>query len=110
MAVMLPCYDVVVWKWFNGNDFPYVDEVVSTSPLLAVSALMREYGLRSVRYAAVMLPDGVEVRWEKGVVMQSLHPFQCDRCHFKIGDGSLGVMCGSVGWCLGCVPIYVYWR
>ena len=54
--------------YWSTEVLPYTEELEATSPLEAVIAVMRMYGLEQV---AVKLPDNSFVRWEEGVTLSA---------------------------------------
>jgi hypothetical protein len=64
-------YDVAVWSCWSTEVLPYTEELEAASPLEAVVAVMRMYGLEQVEYAAVKLPDNSFLRWEDGMTLST---------------------------------------
>jgi hypothetical protein len=64
-------YDVAVWSCWSPEVFPSTEELEAASPLEAVIAVMRLYGLDRVEHAAVKLPDCSFLRWEEGMALSA---------------------------------------
>ncbi|GHO83250.1 hypothetical protein [Dictyobacter formicarum] len=60
-------YDVALWRFWPSFEFPIVDEVEASSPLLAALNLMHRCRLKHASYVAVAAPGGVITRWSDGL-------------------------------------------
>ncbi|GCE05419.1 hypothetical protein [Dictyobacter aurantiacus] len=60
-------YDVALWRFWPSSEFPIVDEVEASSPLLAALHLMHRNRLKHASYVAVAAPGDVISRWTDGL-------------------------------------------
>ncbi|GCE03842.1 hypothetical protein [Dictyobacter aurantiacus] len=60
-------YDVALWRFWPSSEFPIVDEIEASSPLLAALNLMHRCRLKHASYVAVAAPGGGITRWVNGL-------------------------------------------
>lgn len=65
-------YDVAIWVCWSTEVLPYTEILEAASPVEAVVAVMRLYGLERVEHIAVKLPDGSFLRWEGSLTLSDV--------------------------------------